>query len=401
MEVPAGAAIGSYNSTNDRVTTLQASVAINGTGASQTSAFLIMTGNIIYSSANSALEVQGVSRGTVMTSASTQTSIYTGGLSVPDANGNNLFGGNTISGFVLNQNTDAVGAGGTLVQLASACTVGISACTNYGFNQPATATALPSGIGATRTALTETGYFGGIIKAGGTPVALNGATAIQTDPTSSRVAAVFSGSDPFTAAQSGINSLVLQFGSLPSQGQSSRSRSAFIDNNNFGALENPYVASTLNGRALPTINSTTGSNFAPSLGMVTSTTVPNAINSILPSGVTPCACQYLQWGYWTGTVAETNSSNTAVNRYDVGYTWMAGQPTVTMPTTGTGTYSGAAIGTVNNNGAAYLAGGGFSQTYNFSSNTGNVSITNFDGTNYSATETPQRGAPARRISRVR
>jgi trimeric autotransporter adhesin len=387
MEVPAGAAVGTFNSTNDRAATMQASLAINGQGASQTSAFLVMTGNIIFSSANSAQEVQGVSRGTVMTNATTQNSIYTGGLSVPDANGNNLFGGNTISGFVLNQNTDSSGSGATLIQQASACTVGISACSAYSFNQPATATALPSGIGATRSALNETGYFGGITMAGGTPVALLGTTTIQTDPTSSRIAATFTGTDPFTAAQSGINSLVLQFGSLPSQGQSSRSRSTFIDNNNFAALENPYVASTLNGQALPTINSSTGSNYAPSLAMVTSTTVPNAINAILPAGVTPCSCQYLQWGYWTGTVPQTNASFTAVSRYDIGFTstWIAGQPTVTMPTSGIGTFTGAAIGTVINNGAGYIAAGGFTNTYNFGANTGTVAISNFDGTNYTGT----------------
>jgi hypothetical protein len=59
-------------------------------------------------------------------------------------------------------------------------------------------------------------------------------------------------------------------------------------------------------------------------------------------------------------------------------------PTVTLPTAGVGTYNGVAIGSVLNNGASYLAGGGFNQTYNFGTLTGTANITNFDGANYTA-----------------
>ena len=63
---------------------------------------------------------------------------------------------------------------------------------------------------------------------------------------------------------------------------------------------------------------------------------------------------------------------------------LAAMPTVTLPTSGVGTYNGVAVGTVLNNGATYLAGGGFNQTYNFGTLTGTANITNFDGANYSA-----------------
>ena len=65
-------------------------------------------------------------------------------------------------------------------------------------------------------------------------------------------------------------------------------------------------------------------------------------------------------------------------------------PTVTLPTSGVGTYNGVAVGTVLNNGATYLAGGGFNQTYNFGTLTGTANITNFDGANYSAALTGSR-----------
>jgi hypothetical protein len=53
-----------------------------------------------------------------------------------------------------------------------------------------------------------------------------------------------------------------------------------------------------------------------------------------------------------------------------------------MPTSGTGTYHGAAVGTVFNAGATYMAAGNFQQTYNFGSQTGVVNINNFDNANY-------------------
>jgi hypothetical protein len=238
-------------------------------------------------------------RGSVMTSATSPlVQLGSSTLSVPDVNGNNVFGGNTISGFVLDQNDDNT-SGQTVLTLASANPFG-QTTSNYAFNQPVTATTLPSGIGASRSALNETGYFGAIMThsmnpIAGSPYILTGATSVQTDPASSRIAATFAGSDPFTAAQSGINSLVLSFGSLPAAGQSSHTRSTFIDNNTYAALESPYTSSQLNGQSLPTFFSAVGSNLAPNLAMVTSSVVPNAIQSLLPAGVSPCACQYLQW----------------------------------------------------------------------------------------------------------
>jgi hypothetical protein len=57
-------------------------------------------------------------------------------------------------------------------------------------------------------------------------------------------------------------------------------------------------------------------------------------------------------------------------------------PSVNFPTTGVGSYTGTATGTVLNNGAMYQATGNFSQTYNFGSATGIVGISNFDNANY-------------------
>jgi len=88
----------------------------------------------------------------------------------------------------------------------------------------------------------------------------------------------------------------------------------------------------------------------------------------------------MQWGYWTGQLDQVNANNqlTRFDRAHINF-WMAGQPTVTLPTTGTGTYSGTAIGSVINNGQGYIAAGNFATSYNFANNTGTIGISNFDG----------------------
>ena len=66
-------------------------------------------------------------------------------------------------------------------------------------------------------------------------------------------------------------------------------------------------------------------------------------------------------------------------------TWVAGTPSVTLPASGIGTFSGNAIGSVVNGGASYLASGGFTNRYDFGNHTGMFMISNFDGKTVSGT----------------
>jgi len=59
-----------------------------------------------------------------------------------------------------------------------------------------------------------------------------------------------------------------------------------------------------------------------------------------------------------------------------------GVPTVTMPTSGVGSFSGTASGAISNNGANYSASSPFTETYNFGSNSGQLRISNLDGASY-------------------
>ena len=383
---------------------LQASLAVNGQGTSQTSALVTAVGAFSTSSDNGQVIVSGETRGAVSLGATSPiVEIDSSVHSVPDGNNNSLFGSTTISGFVLDQNDNNI-TGNFVQNLASASQFGTTTV-DYAFNQPVTSagTFTPG----TRSGLAETGFFGGIMThttnpTTGSPYVLSGNTIVLTDPVSNRVAATFTGTDPFTSASSGISSMVLQFGSLPTTITSNYGRSAFIDNNNYAANESPVTPSQINGTNLPTLTTAAnptvlgpgaqpvGSslpNLTPSLTMVTSATVGN---NWMPAGVTPCTCQYLQWGYWTGQVLTPNATLTASTRNDRAYinTWLAGTPTVTVPTTGTGTYNGAAVGTVFNAGATYLAAGAFNGTYNFGTQSGTLTVSNFDGKSFSTGTTP-------------
>lgn len=373
---------------------LQASLAFNGLGANQTSAFVVSTGTFFTftgSGQDPAVSGQVVAggpvRGTVMVAAN-QPAVRIGSAvsSVSGGDGVNLFGGDTLSGFVLDQNRYSFG-GDFNTQLATASQFGQTAA-SYAFNQPATATALPAAATGNRVDLNEAGFFGGLVafsgntNTAGNPYVLTGVTAVSATTNNNRVAATFVGTDPFTPNQSGINTAVLNFGDVT--GGTNSSRGTYVNSNVYGATDSPITASTINGNALALPPNSTTATPSPSLAMVTSGTVPTAIQSLLATGVTPCSCQFLQWGYWTGTLPSTTSQGLGVNRTDAAFTntWLAGQPTVTMPTTGVGTFTGAAVGTVFNNGATYNAAGGFNQTYNFASRVGGIDITNFDGSSY-------------------
>jgi hypothetical protein len=359
--------------------TLQASLGINGQGANQSSVLVVNVGNIATSSdSGNPVVGSGIVRGSFLANGtSSPVQINSSSATVPSGLNNNFFGSNAISGFVVDQN----GYNSNLnfqQQLATQTPYGGTPA-NYAFNQPVTASTLPSGVGANRTSQTLSGFFGGIMypRNGSVgalpPYAIGiGAAGVTTDAANNSVSAAFAGVDNF-----GSNTVVLLgFGS---GGISSAGTSTFIDDKNFAAVESADQISSV------TPNASVQQNAGPSqsrLAMVTSSTVP--VNPLLPNGLCQ-QCQFLQWGYWTGVIDTLSPVGTAVVRQDLAHinTWIAGTPAVNIPTTGVGTYTGNALGSVFNNGASYLASGGFTNSYNFGTQTGTVAISNFDGRNFS------------------
>jgi trimeric autotransporter adhesin len=372
VAVPANVGLNaSPSSTSGLPVALQASMAVNGQGAAQSSLLTVAVGNI---GANSGQPLLGGKvEGSYQANGNTPATLISSAISTAvDPTGASLYGGNQIAGFVLTPNSCCTN-GSPATSLATETNTLSGQTANYNFNIPAIATALPAIASGPQAGNTLIGAAGGTMNAitngNVTPYALSGVSVFIFNPNTLQVEAAIAGSDPFTPGTSGVNSLALLFGSaVPGL----NGHQAYINDNLFAALETP-------GGNYSSLNNTTGT---AQLYLVNANAVPGAINSILPSGVSLCACQYLQWGYWGG---ELTTSSGGTTRTDIGSinTWVAGVPTVNLPTTGSGSYSGAAIGTVNNAGATYLAAGGFNSSYNFGTNNGSVAINNFDSHNFS------------------
>jgi hypothetical protein len=113
----------------------------------------------------------------------------------------------------------------------------------------------------------------------------------------------------------------------------------------------------------------------------------------LPGGVTPCVCAFMSWGWWSGSATyltggyhpnlQTDTLNLA--------TYVVGTLTnkVQLPNRGTATYSGSAIANVSNGGNSYTAAGGYSNSWNFGTQRGQVTISNLDGATYTGTTSLQ------------
>src|SRR6266851_3998769 len=210
LVAPPNTAIGDAT-TVSAARTLQASLAINGQGANQQSVLVTAIGTAAALQSSGQPVIFGVVRGSSQLSpTSAPVRIGSGLSSVVDGNSNSLYGANAVSGFVLDQtqyNSTAVGSGvlTTPVTPSTASEVPLSgAATNYGFNQPATATSLPAGVGSSRTTQTLAGYFGGVMNttAQTQPYGITGTTTLNTDATNNRVAATLT-SDTLTSSATG------------------------------------------------------------------------------------------------------------------------------------------------------------------------------------------------------
>ena len=323
--------------------------------------------------------INGVVRGSSQLSASAPSVRIVSSLTATvDGNGNSLYGKNGISGFVLDQtqyNTTGPGSSvlTTPVIPSTASEVPLSgAATNYGFNQPATATSLPAGVGSTiRTTQTQAGYFGGVMNttAPTQPYAITGTASVSTNATANRVTANFT-TDQAVVSATGSPSQ-MQFGGAAGN-------SAFINNAIYGAAESQTTPSGQPQNQLYFLSS--GAAPPP--------------NSLLPSGASYCQCQYLQWGYWGGDITSANGSGGTTPRIDRGNInfWATGPITpladmnLLASQGAVGSYSGHLIGTVFNaavsNGAPYVAAGGLTATYQFAPQTGMFSVNNYDGRSF-------------------
>jgi hypothetical protein len=375
---------------------LQTSLAITGQGPNQQASIAVTTGTFASQQNGQPIFVGQMRGSSMLSSSGTPVRLGSAVSSAVDGNGNSIYGGNSISGFVLDQTAFNATGGvvGTPISQSTASEIPLSGSpTTYGFAQAVVPTPVPSGVGASRTTQAQSGYFGGLMytSAQSNPYIATGGALVSTDAPNNRVQATLAGSAQ--SPSSGVSTMTMQFGGLTGD---AAGRQSFIDDSTFAALESQVAPQQINGQNLVVNGSTSqaGQLYLVSSGAAGTPT------SLLPSG-TLCQCQYLQWGYWGGDLMTGSASDSTISRIDRGNinTWVAGVPTPLnelgslISQSATASYTGNAIGSVFNNGLSYIAAGGFTGTYNFGTQSGVLSINNFDGRTFTvAGSAPLTGA---------
>ncbi len=87
------------------------------------------------------------------------------------------------------------------------------------------------------------------------------------------------------------------------------------------------------------------------------------------------SCEFMTWGWWGQVEGMESDSSVHLGNWIIGDTPIDDN----VPTTGTATYTGHAVGTVlTSTGSQYVATGDLSSTMNFGTRNGTVAITNYD-----------------------
>ena len=361
-------------------------VVIEGRGSSQRSAEVSYAGTLFADDVFGKPTLSGFANNSVRLGATGRAIRKgSGGSSAADGAGNSFFGLSDPDYF----GVDSYFAGGIngITRQDAAGFVqtfeNLSASSKTFFQtQIAQRTALPSGVGASRTARIQNGYTGGIFEVfnfsngmfleymHGSPAGDPTKLSITTDPSTNRLAAVFQTRDVQNISN-GFFDVQVRFGGLTGV---LRSRAAFIDDDIFVArqefgttpitLIDPAMvmpSSPIDGRA-----DLLTSAFYVDRGAV-------------PPDVSLCACAFLTWGFWD---VDTFSSSRRSGHLEP---WMAGElpNAADIPASGSASYAGHVVADVSAAGLMYTAFGNYHQTWSFDQRTGSVQITKLDGADYS------------------
>ena len=388
-----------------------AAVVFDGSGPSQRSAMLGTSGSFSFQRLvpggprEGPIELRGGTRTSTRRSSMnhpvrTSSNFY----SVHDENRNSLFGTDAPDFFAISSQdtTDSNGfrlPGGTgfyqaLVGDTSTAEIQGRFHTN-GFAQPVSS---PADLGTRRTMPPLSGYTGGIVEMrleGGTGGEFAGDYVFASDPGNSGHSMI-PGESP--SGQTGLriatdvdsNWMLVDMGIESVDGSSyifyrlgtpigtGFSRSAFINDSRFIAREFSSGAREAFGNGFMSGD--------PIFRLSGSFVSSGMIGDVLPNGVTPCECEYLRWGYWSADARRNLPQDNPLDREAVHIaSWVAGEipDAVDIPTTGTAAYAGHIVGNVKNGANYYISAGRFTQQYNFATDSGTFSVTNFDGADYS------------------
>jgi len=240
--------------------------------------------------------------------------------------------------------------------------------------------ALPTGVGVHRTDRAMGGYAAANVETqfgngSFADYSVRNTAPEQVSITTSTATSSAAGVWTVTDTQNSGRNFTLQWGS-----NGDRLRSAFVDDQTFAMRGAAQGSNSYNNGAAPL-------NAADRIIAVSQASAPST--GFFPAGVTPCTCEFLTWGYWSGDL-----------RYDVGpragerdriqlATFVSGElPSVAqIPITGTATYNGHVVANIVNGTARYVAAGSFQQNWNFGTRAGSVTVGNLDGTTYTGATT--------------
>ena len=237
--------------------------------------------------------------------------------------------------------------------------------TNYDFAQPFVTTGLPADLGVNRPQVALAGYVAGIAELSDTlnPVTLEPVTGVMglvLDPDRALLMA---------AVKTSLSTTPVLYGSVPDY-PGLANKSAYIDYDHFAArrTDADITSPDRKNGALVTI---TADDAAAIVAQI-----PGA------AGTTICECEYTRWGLWAQE--DINTGTTTAKNVPFGF-WVAGRPTTSaeIPTTGTATYDGHVMANMyDSTRGQFIAAGNFSNTVNFGTGAGTVSVTGLDGVDY-------------------
>jgi hypothetical protein len=265
----------------------------------------------------------------------------------------------------------------------------------YNFQQTFQQIATPTGLFNNRPGINLFGFVGGIAQTfdntTGTnlaaPFALLGAAAVTLDPNRAAVEGDFAVVRTTGNNNNTFQSALYQFGSVNPNGDQ---RSVYIDYNTFGALAGKNQGS---GAPLSTTNGQSLQQHEGFMVVVPNSQFQQLANGLVPPGgspVTPCACEFTRWGFWSNHTGRTDTNGHQVDDFNNLSTWVAGQlPQISdVPSNGTATYTGHIIGSVTDSRGGspvtHVDAGQFSNAVDFGARSGHVT-TSFDGNNYAGT----------------
>ncbi|MCF8533370.1 MAG: FecR domain-containing protein [Reyranella sp.] len=385
---------------DQRATSMQATISISGQGSSQKSFMGVFVSQYYRDYNNDSIYNSGGYNATYRLSATDQIGRQTSAESTFDTGaGNAIFGANADtmvytpdsvrSSFTTNQG-EVTGTSTTRTSQASFDQPysNLSGSDYFAATQAAK-TDTPTSVGATRTSRTLNGYVGGLVEsrdnAGAfTTRTLGTTTTAPTDLSITTDAATNRASATITVGQfdGASTSATFQLGGTTG---SNVSTSAFIDDKIYAMRDRPseFFANTT------TVSTNSGASDVQSrTALVSYNTAPTA-SFFSAAGVTPCTCEFMTWGWWGGDVkygADSSYNPNGRDRISLA-TYVAGTltTTVALPNTGQATYTGHAIGNVQNGANSYVAAGSYTNAWNFQTQMGAVTIGNFDGATYTGT----------------